>query len=79
MNQYASAAAVTTARQQCAKHSSTLGALQLRGPNSCLETSKEVRSHPLLIVGISMPDGDLFGLAVFARHVIRFKKRCTGG
>jgi hypothetical protein len=34
MNNNASAAAVTTARQQCAKHGSTLGALQLRGPNS---------------------------------------------
>jgi hypothetical protein len=53
--------------------------LQLRGPNSYLETPKEVRSHPLLIVGISMPDGDRFGLAVFARHVIRFKKKRSGG
>jgi hypothetical protein len=55
------------------------GALQLRGPNSYLETPKEVRSHPLLIVGTSMPDGDRFSLAVFARHVIRFKKRRSGG
>jgi hypothetical protein len=54
------------------------GALQLRGPNSYLETPKEVRSHPLLIVGISMPDGDRSGLAVFAPPCIRFKRRSGG-
>lgn len=50
-------------------------AVQIRN----LETPREVRSHPLLIVGFSMPNGDRFGLAVFTRHVIRFKKRRSGG
>jgi hypothetical protein len=55
----------------------TLGALQRSKFVS--GNPKEVRSHPLLIVGISMPDRDRFGLAVFARHIIRFKKRRSGG
>jgi len=39
--QYALAAAVPTARQQCAKHSSTLGAPHLRDPNPYLENPRK--------------------------------------
>jgi len=61
--QKALAAAVPTACQQCAKHSSTLGAPHSRDPNSYLENPEEVRSHSPLVAGIPMPDGDRFGLA----------------
>jgi hypothetical protein len=64
---------VSNARSTAALWVRRIRAIQIR----IWKTPK--RSHSLLGVGIPVPDGERFGLAVFARHGIRFKKKRSSG